>query len=146
MYQQLNKLHSVVIKEDPAEQMSPTFVGRDSTDSLGGLKQSFVFNNQIDMASKMQTNREKEPLHKGGISKININFMGDGSRESLDSRLVLQHGTNNATPMNDSPRDNMDQQRHSLLNKQQRHTLTKNQSKKTLRNTNSTSNLETVGQ
>lgn len=58
-----------------------------------------------------------DQIQKASISKININFLGEGKNDLTDSKFQLPI-TSNATPMNDSPRETgFDQHRQSIVSK-----------------------------
>lgn len=52
--------------------------------------------------------------------------MGDGNRESIDSKFLLPQNSQNITPINESPREPMMDKDKLILNRQTRSMLQKN--------------------
>jgi len=93
------KLYSVVIKEDPAEQLSPTFhskkgffqINNSQAQALGAvtLNRNSEF---LNLKQKTFREKERERLNNESqnsrgrsVTKININFNGDGTSNPMTS-------------------------------------------------------------
>ena len=113
-------LHSVVIKEDPAEQFSPSFAAKRGFFQMNSnLQQSGpTLNRNIELSTKQRTfrelererlNNESQNSRGGSVTKININFNGDQLGNPMTSS-----GTNLAILGGGSPKEEQKMQLNKM--------------------------------